>query len=216
MNPDLRARVLAAAKAEPSPPLGPPRLLGAVGFVVAFLPIAFFDLRSMALHGRPLGFVVLNVVGWALLAAAATWGTFGRGRSMLGRPQAWLLAVAVATPVALLAVVCAGYAPWPAAASIDGTPLGDFICFAAVVVLALGPLLAFMVARRRSDPIHPALTGGALGVAAGSWGSFALAIHCPVTSLRHILSAHVAPVALVALVGALVGAKLLALKGKTK
>jgi hypothetical protein len=216
MSPDLRARVLAAARAEPSPPMGTSRVRSAIGFTLAFLPIAFFDLRSVALHGRPLGFVMLNAVGWAVLAAAATWGAVGRGRSMLGRPRSWLLAVAVATPVALLAVVCAGYVPWPAATAIEGTPLGDFICFDAVVILALGPLFAFALTRRRSDPIHPALTGAALGVAAGAWGSFALAIHCPVTSLRHILIAHVVPVVLVAAVGALVGAKLLALREKTK
>jgi hypothetical protein len=187
-----------------------------LGFGLAFLPIALFDLRYIALQGRPLGFVVLNVVGWALLAAAATWSAVGRGGSMLGRPPSWLLATAVATPIALLAVVCAGYAPWPAAAAVEGTPLGDFICFDAVFILAIGPLVAFLVARRRSDPLHPALTGGALGAAAGSWGSFALAIHCPVTSLRHIVVAHVAPVLLVAAAGALVGAKLLALREKTK
>jgi hypothetical protein len=216
MSPDLRARVLSAARAERSPPIGASRASTAIGFLIAFLPIALFDLRSVALHGRPLGFVVLNGIGWAALAAAATWGAVGRGRSMLGRPQSWLLAVATLTPLALLAVVCAGYAPWPAAAEIEGSRLGDFICFDAVVVLALGPLIAFAVSRRRSDPVHPTLTGTALGVAAGAWGSFALAIHCPVTSLRHILTAHVVPVLFVAAVGALLGSKLLALKVKTK
>jgi hypothetical protein len=216
MNPELRARVLAAARAEPSRLMGSSRVTSAVGFALAFLPIALFDLRSVALHGRPLGFVVLNAIGWAALAATATWGAVGRGRSMLGRPQSWLLAVAVATPLGLLAVVCAGYLPWPAATAIEGTPFGDFVCFDAVVVLALGPLTAFAVARRRSDPIHPALTGAALGAAAGAWGAFALAIHCPVTSLAHVLTGHVVPVLLVAAVGALLGAKLLALKEKTK
>ncbi len=114
MNPELRARVLSAARAEPSPPIGASRVTAVIGFLVAFTPIALFDLRSVALHGRPLGFVVLNVVGWALLAAAATWGAVGRGRSMLGRPQSWLLVVATLTPLALLAVGCArGTPPGP-------------------------------------------------------------------------------------------------------
>lgn len=216
MNPDLRARVLAAARAEPSPPIGASNARSIAGFVLAFVPLALFDLRSAGLHGRPLGFMVLNVVGWAALAALATWGAVGRGPSMLGRSPRWLFALATATPLALVVVVAAGYVPWPAAEAIDGTPLGDFICFSSVVVLALGPLVAFGVTRRHSDPIHPALTGAALGVAAGAWGSFALALHCPVTSLRHIVVSHVIPVLLVAGVGALIGSKLLALRVKTK
>src|SRR5437588_315342 len=83
-------------------------------------------------------------------------------------------AVAIAAPFALLAVAFAGYLPWPSAIHIDCDPLRDFVCFDFTSGLALGPLAAFAIAKKDSDPVHPTLTGAAIGASAGMWGAVAM------------------------------------------
>ena len=48
----------------------------------------------------------------------------------------------------------------------------------------------------------PKLTGAAIGTAAAAWGALALHLVCGFTAPVHMLFGHVLPVAVVALVGA--------------
>ena len=216
-SPDLRHRVLAAIEREPAPSRAQSTTRTTIAFALGFAPIVLFvAVLGVAAGDRPPGYIAMVAGGWALLAAAATWGALGRGASMLGRPRSWLLAIALLLPLALLGVALAGYVPWPSAMAIDCARFGHFICFDLSSAMSIGPLVAFAVARRGTDPIHPALTGAALGGASGSWGAVALALHCPVTSVAHVAFGHVLPVIFFATLGALIGARVVAVRAQTK
>ena len=126
---------------------------------------------------------------------------------MLGRPWQWLVAVAVATPLLLLGVAYLGYVWWPAAAMGDCPPRAHAMCFAFATAMAVGPLAAFAFVRRHTDPVHPRLTGAAIGAAAGSWGALAIGAHCGGTMPLHILAGHVLPLLLLMLLGAWIGGR---------
>jgi hypothetical protein len=155
--------------------------------------------------------MVLNGVGWGILTLGATWGALGRGGSMLGRPWQWLVAIALATPLLLLGVAYVGYVWWPRAASGECSALAHGLCFFFGSFMALGPLAAFAYARRHTDPVHPRLTGAAVGAAAGAWGALAIGMHCPGTMPLHVLAGHVTPVFLLTLLGIFIGGRGLSL-----
>ena len=213
-TPDLRARVLGAIRQEPAPVRAVVARRSALAFALAFLPMIVFETYDLHLGARPFGFVVANVAGWALLAFVATWGALGRGRSMLGRPRGWLAAIALALPPLLLGVAALAYGPWPAAMGNDCGGPGDFKCCAATLAFAIGPLAGFAYARRESDPVHPKLTGAALGASAGAWSAVSMAIHCPFTSIRHVVIGHVAPVIAFALIGVLIGSRIIGVRSR--
>ena len=217
LSTDLRQRVLAAIEREPAPSRAQSNARVAIAFALGFGPIvAFVAYLGIARGDRPAGYIALVGVGWTLLAIAATWGALGRGKSMLGRPRAWLVAIALLLPLALLGVACAGYAPWPSAVDLDCARVRDFVCFDFTSAMSLGPLVAFAIARRGTDPVHPTITGAALGAASGAWGAAAIALHCSYTSPIHVLVGHVVPVVVLALLGAVVGARVVAVRARTK
>ena len=194
---DLRARVLASIKEESSPTLPAVRRRRLLTVTLGFVPlVVLFQLVGGIRAGdpRPTGYVALLVVTWTLLAAAASWGSLARGTSMLGRPRAWLVGVAVATPLLLLAAASSGYVWWPATALAGCGPLGHLTCVMFGSLMGIGPLVAFVVARSGTDPVHPRVTGAAIGAAAGAWGSLAIGVHCTYTSPVHEALGHVLPV----------------------
>ena len=80
------------------------------------------------------------------------------------------------------------------------------------MALAAGPLIAFARLRRGSDPESPRLTGAALGAAAGAWGDAAHVPICGYTAPAHIVIGHILPIVLLALVGVIVGDRVVALR----
>ena len=72
-------------------------------------------------------------------------------------------------------------------------------------------LMAFLAVRRNA-PVHPALNGAVMGVAAGACAWVAVDLWCPVASLPHLLLGHVLPLCILASIGALLGQILLALR----
>jgi hypothetical protein len=215
LPPELRARVLDAARREPAAPRasglrrrGVTLVLG-FGFAVASAVACTVLLGGPAVAPRPVGYFALVAFAWAAIAVVASWGAVGRGRSMLGRPVTQRVAIAMATPIALIAVAAAGSAVWPE--TIDGRSdlLAHVICAVLTILFALGPLVAFAVVNRRSDPIAPSLTGAALGAAAGAWGALGIELFCTRATPVHVFLGHVLPVALLVAVGAWVGRRLL-------
>jgi hypothetical protein len=213
---ELRARILAAARAEPVAPrtAGLRRnLLLVAGALV--LPVAL----SVMVHGpdaggRPCGYVVALAAAWLLVSALATWGGVLRGSSMLGRPASWRLVVATLTPAALLVTAAVAAAMWPQTVVDDATARNHVICIVFTFLCALGPLTAFALMRRRSDPVAPRLTGAAIGAASGAWGALAIELHCGHASPEHILLGHLLPVAMLAGVGILVGHVFVSIRAK--
>jgi len=218
---ELRARVLAAVAAEASPTRAATRrrnrfigVVAAASAIGAFAVFAAFmsDGQLLRLGGepgphdrleRPVSLVVTTAGGALGVAAAAVWLALGRGRSMLGRSRRRLLLGSVLIPLALLTwkvgsslAFGAAMVPWP------DRP-GER-CLSLSLLVAIGPLLSFL-AIRRSAPLHPALNGAVLGVAAGACAWVTADLWCPVAHVPHMLLGHVLPLLVLAGAGALLG-----------
>jgi hypothetical protein len=225
---ELRARVLAAAAAEPSATRAVVSrrnmLIGVVAAasgIGAFMIFAEFmsESRLLRLGGeivpqqsleRSVWLVAATVGGALAVAAMALWLALGRGRSMLGRSRRWLLYGGVLIPVSLLAwkVSCSivfgdAMVPWPERPGER--------CLALTLLVATGPLLSFLAIRRRV-PVQPALNGAVIGFAAGACAWVTVDAWCPVAYVPHLLLGHVLPLFLLAGAGALLGQTLLSLR----
>jgi len=204
----LRARVLSAARAEPSPTRAERARQGALLALAAaaWLVGIFLGIGGVHADGRPAAHLLGTALGWGAGALLATWQAYGRGRSMLGRPGRRMLAVAVATPVILLGWVAACNSQYPDA--IFPCPFAHGCkCLALTLLLAAAPLAALLLARRASDPVHPRATGAALGAAAGAWAAVLIDLRCPYTTLEHVAFGHALPVAVLGALGAWLGGR---------
>jgi hypothetical protein len=215
---ELRARVLDAARREPVPPakVGQRRQWW---FVARGFAVAFAICVAAAIHGseaktpRPLGCILSLEMLWLSLAVAATWAGVNRGTSMLGRPKALRMAVAALTPAAMLAAWLPVAFAWPQTLQDASGLRSHLVCIVMTMILAAGPLVAFVRLRRASDPVSPRVTGAALGAAAGAWGDAAHVLICGYTAPAHILIGHILPVALLTGIGFVLGDRVVALRG---
>ena len=209
--PDLKRRVLAAVRTEPAPTRAAVRRRGWMTFAVsAAVALAIFAWAGgVRIYDRPGALIVWTSVGWIVAASAGAALGVARGRSALGRSTVSLIMLIVALPLALLAwkigvTLPFGpemMAPWP------GRP--GFRCLRLSLATAAPILVAFLVMRRRSDPVHPAIAGAVLGVTAGVAAGSLVDLWCPVAHLPHLLLGHILPLVIVALVGAWAGRRLL-------
>jgi hypothetical protein len=217
-SPELRARVLDAVHREAvrSRPAGLRRRARAVafGFTVPLAILALSYFRGPPAHERPHGYIAALALAWLPIAAVATWAGVGQGGSMLGRPRRALW-VATLTPVALLLTWATAASVWPSTLSDPSGPPQHIVCNVMTVVFAVGPLAAFAVLRRRSDPVNPRITGAAIAAASAAWAALMLHLLCGFTSAEHILLGHIAPVVLVTLFGALWTARTVAIRART-
>jgi hypothetical protein len=217
--PDLRERILAAARAEASPTKAEARRrlarIVALGFA---LEIAIFLYAGAVYRGnRPDWLMASTTVGVTIIAAIATCLSYGRGRSMLGRPRVLLLAIVALVPLLLVG--------WTGAMDEGATPFqvgyGDaaatLSCFRLTLLLSIGPAVALLWARRATDPVHPRTSAAALGIAAGAWGTVAMSLLCTTENVTHVAFGHVLPAVVLAVLGSWIGARLLSLRaGPTK
>jgi hypothetical protein len=225
---ELRARVLAAAAAQPSPTrAGINRrnilisMLAAASGVGAFVLFALLTSEGQLVRlggdvapyrhlERSVWLVVTTLAGTLGVTAAALWLSLRRGRSMLGRSRSALLSGIALTPLALFA--------WKVSSNLAfGDPMVEWLerpglrCLSLSLFVAAGPLLAFL-AVRRSAPVHPALNGAAIGVASGACAWVVLDLWCPVAAVPHLLLGHVLPLCVLAGAGAMLGQARLALR----
>jgi hypothetical protein len=218
LPPELKERLLAAVRQQPAPARASARRTGwllLLGGFAWLLLCLFGGLGGIVVWQRPIGHIALVGTGWFFVALGASVLSAARGRSMLGRPR-WLLVLAAGLTAPLLFLwVLAGVLPWPQTATLSCAPnITGAGCLAAALLMGLGPFVGFLLLRRGSDPLHPRLTGAALGAAAGAWGSWAIGLHCPCTGLGHSFIGHVLPAAAWALAGLLAGNLLLAVRAK--
>jgi len=209
--PDLKQRVLAAVRTEPAPTRAAVRRRGWVTFAVSVaVALAIFAWAGgVQIYDRPASLIVWTSVGWIVAASAAAALGVARGRSALGRSTASLVTLIVALPVVLLAwkigvTLPFGpemMAPWP------GRP--GFRCLRLSLATAAPFLVAFVVMRRRSDPVHPGIAGAVLGITAGVAAGSLVDLWCPIAYLPHLLLGHILPLVVVALVGAWAGRRFL-------
>ena len=217
LSPQTKDRVLAAARSEPSPTRPQVRrrtralVVAAVGVAVG----VFLSAGGVRRADRPLELVLLTSAGTAAIAAMAMWVGLWRGPSMLGRRRLHLLVVGITAPLMLLA--------WRSGVSglFDGMTRAwpmrvGFRCLGLTLAVGIVPLLIALHARRRSDPMHPAGGGAAMGVAVGLGAALPVDLWCPVAHPQHVLLGHVVPVALLALVGAVLGARSLSIRARER
>jgi hypothetical protein len=217
---ELRRRVLEAVQREPVPsrPAGGRRRARAVafGFAAPLVILAVSYFGGPRAHDRPHGYIAALALAWLPVAALATWAGVGHGRSMLGRPAAWAISVVALTPAALLASWAVIASVWPSTLSDPSGPPQHVVCNVMTLIFAVGPLVAFGLLRRASDPVNPALTGAAIGAASAAWAALVLHLLCGFTSAAHIVLGHIAPVVLITLLGAFWTARTVAIRARTE
>jgi len=81
--------------------------------------------------------------------------------------------------------------------------------------MALGPFIAFTFLRRGSDPVAPRLTGAAIGAVSGVIGAVGIELRCSHATFFHVAVGHVLPVALLAMLGALVAGRVVAVRARS-
>jgi hypothetical protein len=213
--PELKARVMTAAAEQPAPPRRAVLREAAaltVGSLLAALTV-FFYAGGPRVTARPIALVVGTAMGTAIIAAIALWAALGRGRSMLARTRRLLLPIAVGSPSMILAWKMLWSAQYSGALDEWSTRPG-FRCLALSLSIGLCPLIAFALARRGSDPVRPALTGFAAGVAIGCATVLLTDLWCPVAYLPHLLLGHVLPIVILGALGAWLGRQVVALKSQ--
>jgi hypothetical protein len=211
----VRARVLAQARRAPalSRSVGARRRVAvlAAGFAVS----AVVGVRLGVHTGvRPLAYIAALSGAWLVVAAAVTWAGVSRGRSMLGRTEGWKAAAVSATPFALLALWWVMALVWPQTLENESGWFEVAQCLVGTGLLGAGPLVAFLYLRRATEPVNPWLGGAALGAAAGAWAASALIVICRHASPSHMILGHVAPVVVLAGIGALLGGPALAVRAR--
>ena len=211
---DLRSRVLAAAARTPSATRAVYKrrvlMLAAIGALAT--ASLFVAMGGLAPGTRPVEMIGFTA-GFGLLAAAILTRLSSTGRGpMLGRPRSVLLtAVVVTAPLLALAALCATMA-WPAQTAEDVLGSVHLACGLMSVAQGLLPLLALLLARRGTDPVHPAVTGAALGMTAGAWAVVMAYLRCPHATAVHCILAHVVPTLVLTAVGAALGWVMLRVK----
>lgn len=214
MTADLKQRILESARATPSPTRDEARrrawlILPGSCVLGAILFFAFDGVHHG--QGRPTWFYLASLAGWATVAAAAMWAALSRGQSALGRPTGWLFAVIAGTPAILFAMMYAFAAAQPEVTVLHADRLG-LRCLGLALAGAAFPFIALARARRGSDPVHPAATGAALGAACGACAGVIVELWCPVGALRHVAVGHILPILVVAVLGAVTGSRVIAMR----
>jgi hypothetical protein len=178
---------------------------GAVSYALLELDLGLRpDVASALLTWR----FALKVAVTALSLAAACWAA-----ASLARPETTARDVAIAlmaAPVVLALGV--GYelitlpvAGWSARAIGNNAR----ICLISVPLLSIAPLAAMLVALRAGAPRSATIAGAVAGLAAGGVGATLYALHCLDDSPLFVALWYSLAVALVALVGAVLGRWLL-------
>jgi hypothetical protein len=206
--------VLAAATAEPVPSrsagLARRTAIIAVGMALSALVLVYIG--GPRLDRRPVGYFVLIAALWLGIVFAATWAGVARGRSMLGRPTSVRVIVAALTPAALVVTAVAAGLLWPSTIGEPSTMGNHVVCIELGSLMAIGPLVAFALVRRGSDPVAPRLTGAALGAVAGAWGGLFIELRCGHASIEHVVVGHVVPVVVMTLLGALIAGSVISVR----
>jgi hypothetical protein len=215
LDPGLKQRILQAAQAERAParPQVLRRQLWLAASAVAVPLAAFFAVGGARPGPRPLALVAATAAGAFLIAGVALASALGRRSSMLGRPRAWLVAVALLAPLLLLG--------WKTSWSLGFEHMAEawrtrpgFRCFGLTLGFAAWPFAAMLLARRGSDPTHARSLGLALGVAAAVAAAVLVDLWCPVGYLGHLLLGHVLPIGLLGLLGLGLGQRVLAIRAR--
>ena len=208
---DLKQRVLASVADIPAPTRAQARRARAWLFACGVIgAIAIFFLEGgVRITSRPPSLVALTSLGTAVIVGVGMWFLFTRGRSVLGRPGARLLVAALVSSVLFVAWryrISAIYGlteAWP--------ERPGFRCLGLSILTGALPLLGALLSWRRSVPVSPVATGAAFGAGAGLGSALLVDLWCPVSYLPHLLLGHLLPIGVLALLGGVLGSRVLRL-----
>lgn len=207
----VRDRILEAARKESAPwrDRVRDRRRMALSFGAAIALASFALAGSIGSLPRP--FLFACAAGWSIAAFAVTLVGLSRGAMMLGRStRALVLSAAALAPFVLGWILMLVFYMQPPC--IKPAPYVHLVCCALGIAFAAAPLAAMLWVRRGSDPVHPTQTGAVLGAASGAWGGLLIHLHCPFADPTHAVLGHVVPIVLVAIAGAFVGRRVLAVR----
>lgn len=174
-------------------------IVGAATLIAGLISIAAFGLWPGLITGRASGYFWITNGLLAVLGAASTAALVASALPRVGaRANApiWGAAMVGVLPFAgllsvLPAITGSGAVSvtmyWECAAY--GMAAGSLIAIAAIAFL------------RRGAPVSLERAGWMTGIAAGSLGSLAYGITCPLDSLSHVGIIHIVPVAIAAVIG---------------
>jgi Negative regulator of sigma F len=205
MTSESRDSFLAKIQATPSPTRAETNrrhLIWVAGALLGALAVYLAIVNTPRYHHtdiRPFSLWLETSLGSTAIAALAVWVVVG-GRSMLGRSTSVLLGVVLLTPLVLLL-----WKNFITGSAVYGISRPGLKCLELSLATAISPLIALVVLRRGSDPVHPVATGAALGAATGAGSWVMVDLWCPLSNLSHLLFGHVLPIAILALLGAAMG-----------
>jgi hypothetical protein len=211
---DLKRRVMEAAQRTPSPVRSRARLEArlVIQCAVAVALGLFFALDGVRhAAGRPPWFLAASLAAWAAVAAAAMCVAWRRGTSFSAGSVAWLAVIALGTPLILQAISLAFAWRHPELAALHAERVG-LKCLVLTLAAAACPLVGLSFVRRSSDPMHPLASGAALGVASGACAGVMVVLWCPVVAPAHVAIGHVLPIAVLAMIGTLLGHHVIAMR----
>ena len=197
-----------AADPMPAPPveraLWPALALGLAASVILFL--ATLGTRpDLAQAIETLRFVVkpvfpLILIGGAMYALTRLWGP---GKAV----PLWALALAPAALVVAMALELIALPAQQWGAALVGE--NALKCLFFIPLFSLAPLAVTLAALRRGAPTRPALTGAVAGLLSAGIAASLYALHCPDDSPLFVATWYVIASSLVAVLGAVVGARVL-------
>jgi hypothetical protein len=167
----------------------------------------FFVKGGLRVTDRPPSLVALTALGTAAIAGSGMWLLFTRGRAGLRRPPVVLLAAALLSTLGFVAWRY-GISALYDRAGIWPSRVG-FRCLELSVATGGLMLFAALMSWRHTEPVTPKATGAAFGAGAGLSSALLVDLWCPVSYMPHLLLGHVLPIGILALVGGLIGGRLL-------
>jgi hypothetical protein len=206
MTAATRQRLLDATAKTPSPTRRQASKQAAwrIALAIAWMIALFFIAGGMERRdGQPSALAVAVMSGLSALAIAITALVFARGSSPLGRSDAVLAGSALVVPSGVMGWLSL----WQPAAA-GAAPFG-WRCLGLSVALGAALLIAFIVSKRGTDPVHPTWLGGAFGAVAGAWAAVLAAGWCPLFNIEHVWIGHVVPVVILSGAGLALGGALL-------
>jgi hypothetical protein len=204
---ELRARILEEAKKTPALTRAEHQKRVAIVVTIGTLAttVLFFAMGGFAKGTRPVELVGFTA-GFAVLSAIILTRLSGPRRTTpLPAPRSVLVTACVAAAPVLAVSVLAATMMFPDHVDEEVSTKSHLACALMTIVQGALPLVVLIVPRRGSDPVHPVITGAALGMTAGAWTAAMAYLRCPHASASHCILAHVVPTLALAAIGAVLG-----------
>lgn len=183
----------------------PPAAIGAVAGLA--LVVFWLQLLPLEFAARPLWWLKFGY--GAALASAGGWMTLRLARPSLRSPRPGLFTAAALAGV-MFAAALATLVLSPADERA-GLVMGQTwkVCSALIMLIAAPIFAGALIGLRRLAPTRPALAGAAAGLFAGGLAAALYALHCPELAPPFVAAWYTLGVALSALLGAVIGSRLL-------